>query len=233
MTDAPGPDEQGRGGFERRRRPVKIGRAQGRTPEASPGRILMRQTTHAGTHNSAGPLADAGPYVYDLPVAQGGGQPLPATATAPAPRTAWESAGWSLAECLAIFFISLGASSLKEWSGWSYLQCYAVLYAAFTILTYWSRPRPRPKGSFPRWALKMVGIWLNCYVGLVTVPASLRGLIPEPLAFGLPAFVIVAILYCVAPVRQDTGTKWPFWQWLLVAGFAAVCWASLGPSLLL
>ena len=184
----------------------------------------MRQKTQAITRNAAGPLADAGPYDYDLPVARGGGQPLPA------PRPAWKSTGWSWAECMSLFFISFGASFLQNLSGWRTLHCYMILYAASTVLWYWSGPRPRQ--SFPRWALKVVGIWLNCYVGLVTVPESLSALIPEPLAFGLPAFVLTAVLYCVLPVRPDTGKKFPLWRWLLFAGCAAVFWSATGPSLL-
>jgi hypothetical protein len=78
----------------------------------------------------------------------------------------------------------------------------------------------------------MVGIWLNCYVGFVTVPESLRGVLPEPLAFGLPAFLITAVLYCVAPAKPNTGYKWPLWQWLVFAGWVAACWVWIGPILL-
>jgi hypothetical protein len=36
--------------------------------------------------------------------------------------------------------------------------------------------------------------------------------------------------YCVAPAKPDTGKKWPFWQWLLVAAWAAAFWAVAGPA---
>lgn len=109
------------------------------------------------------------------------------------------------------------------------IQCYLLLYGSASILGYWWKPKPGP--GFLPWALKMVGIWLNCYVGLVTVPESLRGLLPEPLAFGLPAFFITALLYCVIPVRPDTGKRLPLWQWLLWATAAAAIWEWFGPSL--
>lgn len=186
----------------------------------------MRPTTQANSRSSTGPLADAGPYDYDLPVARGAGQPAPAPQ--PAPPPAWQSTGVSIAQCLGIFLMSFGARFLQEWSGWRLLHCYMVFYAGITLLGYWSKPRS--KQGFARWVLKMVGIWLNCYVGFVTVPVSLRGTLPDALAFGLPAFCITALLYNVTPVRPYTGKKWPLWQWLLWSAGAAVFWSFLGPT---
>lgn len=181
----------------------------------------MQQTTHDKNRNQTGPLSDAGPYDYDLPVVSGVGPP------APAPRPTWKS-GLSLKGFLAIGFVTVGAQVLRDWSGWSQLQCYTLLYCVAVIFMYWDTPKPRQ--GFLSWSLKVVGIFLNCYVGLVTVPESLRGLLPEPLAFGLPAFLIMAFLYCALPVRPDTGKKAPLWQWLLCATAFAVIWGWVGPS---
>lgn len=183
----------------------------------------MQQTTRTTTHNSKGPLADAGPYTYDLPVAQGGGQPLPV----PQPRPVRKAFDWSWA--VTILFVSFFAQPLHDWSGWRLIACYMLLCGTGSILSYWSKPKPRP--SFLPWALKVVGIWLNCYIGLVTVPLSLGGLLPAPLAFGLPAFVVVLALYLVLPLRPDTGKKMPLWQWLLWSLAAAVCWGLLAPGI--
>jgi len=77
--------------------------------------------------------------------------------------------------------------------------------------------------------LKVVGIFLNVYFALVTVPQSLRGLLPDSLAFGLPAFVILFGFYWVTPLIQYRKPS-PFWQWLLYAAGVAAFWAWAGPA---
>lgn len=183
----------------------------------------MRQTTDVKDQNPAAPLLDAGLYDYDLPVTRAAGPP-------PHPRPVWRGVGPSIAEGLGIFVINFGAQYLHAWGGWRLLHCYMLVGMPFVVLKYWSGPRPQQ--NFPRWFLKVVGIGLNCYVGFVTVPESLRGLLPETLAFGLPAFLTTAAFYFVAPVRPDTGKKVPLWQWLLVAGWAAAVWVWFGPNLI-
>ncbi|MBV9928927.1 MAG: hypothetical protein JOZ96_28200 [Acidobacteria bacterium] len=187
----------------------------------------MQQPTHTtATQRPAGPLDGAGPYDYDLPAARAGAQPVPV----PAPRPKWKRASFKLADAIAILFISFSVPWLKGATGWRLITCYAFLYAGYTFLTYWTRPDPKPKEGFVRWALKMLGLWLNGYFALVTVPEALDGLLPEWLAFALPAFLLTYALYYVTPVRRDTGLKWPLWQWLVLAAWVAVAWAWLGPS---
>lgn len=184
----------------------------------------MRQTTRAGTHNSTGPLADAGPYEYDLPVARSVSQPVPA------PAPARKRIGWNIAETLFIGLMGMGAQFSQSWFGWRLIHGYVFMYAMGALARYLSKPQP--KQSFPQWLLRQLGIWLNCYIGFVTVPESLRGLLPDPLAFGLPAFLITAVMYVVAPIKPGTAQKWPLWQWLLFAAFCAVVWAWSAPFIL-
>lgn len=180
----------------------------------------MQQTTHDKNRNQTGPPAGAWPYDYDQPVVYGAGQP------APVPRPTWKS-GMSLKGFLTILFVSIGAPAFRDWSGWSQLTCYTLLYCVATILMYWETPKPRQ--GFLLWTLKVVGIFLNLYVALVSVPQSLRGLLPDWLAFGLPAFLFMLAFYWVPPLMPVN--KLPtLWKWLLwAAGFAAF-WAWFGPA---
>jgi hypothetical protein len=180
----------------------------------------MPRTTRTSTHHPAGPLADAGPYDYDLPATRAAGPPPVA------PRPVWKKVGLSVAETAWLFVILFGTPYISNLTGWRLFECYIILFGVYPALKY----RPQPGENFARWVLKAVGMWLNCYVGFVTVPESLRGLLPESLAFGLPAFIVTAALYYVAPVKPDTGKKWPFRQWLLVAAWAATVWAWMGPN---
>jgi hypothetical protein len=181
----------------------------------------MRQTTSADTHHSTGPLSGAGPYEYDLPVAQSGaGQP------APVRRPGWKD-GFSWKSVFVIIFGNMAAQSLSEWSGLSPLHTYTILYCLIIISVYWDMPKPRP--SFLRWTLKVVGIFLNLFIALVTVPRSLRGLLPDSLASALPAFAFFLVLYWVPPLTHLNRKRPPLWQWLLWAAVFATFWGWLGP----
>jgi hypothetical protein len=182
----------------------------------------MRGTTHARTQNHAGPPADAGPYGYDLPVARGGAQPLPAS------RPAGQGASMSATEGLVSFALSFGLLFIRYPSGLLFVR-YSLLACAALVVV---RNLPRRGEGFPRWALKIGGVLLNCYVGFLTVPALLRGALPEPLAFGLPAFLVTAALYCASPVNPSKGREWSLRQWLLWAGLVATGWGFIGPSFL-
>jgi hypothetical protein len=189
----------------------------------------MRQTTHAGTHNSAGPLADAGPYDYAPPVVHGGGQPLPAPAPVPAPRPAWKNYGLALEGAIVILLAVVVAVEFQDLSRLSFLHWYMTLYCAFTVLTYWKTPKPRQ--SFLSWTLRVIGIFLNFFVALVTVPQSLRGLLPDSLAFGLPAFVIMLIFHWVPPLIESKKPPPPLWRRLLSAAIFAAFWAWMTPGI--
>lgn len=169
----------------------------------------------------AGPLADAGPYEYDLPVARGGGQPAPsgspANQDARLPRTGK----------LAGLFWIVATYGLNEWSGWPLLNCYAAMYCVFTIFSYWDTPKPRQ--GFLRWTLKVVGIFLNFFIALVTMPQSLRGLLPDWWAFALPTFVCILIFHWVPPLTQNARST-PLWQWALRAAAFAALWGWAGPA---
>ena len=183
----------------------------------------MQQTTHAGTHNPKAPPADTGPYSYDLPVVHGGvGQPAPVSQPAPKAGGRW----WT--STLAIAFASIAAPILHDLSGWPRLHCYVLLYCLTTVLSYWDTPQPRE--GFLRWTLKVVGLFLNFFFALVSVPQSLLGLLPDSLAFALPAFAIFIIFYWVPPLIQNRKTP-PLWQWLLWSAAFAAFWGWAGPSL--
>ena len=181
----------------------------------------MRQTTSADTHHSTGPLSGAGPYEYDLPVARGVvGQP------APVRRPGWKE-GFSWKSVLVIMFGNIAAQSLSEWSGLPLLHTYTILYCLIIISVYWDMPKPRP--GFLQWTLKVVGIFLNLFIALVTVPRSLRGLLPDSLASALPAFAFFLVLYWVSPLTHLNRKTPPLWQWLLWAAVFATFWGWLGP----
>ena len=183
----------------------------------------MRQTTQTGTHQTAGPLADAGPYDYDLPVARDAGPP------AHAPRPARRAGGLSWMSVCAIAFVSIATQVLHDWSGLPRLHCQMILYCVAFIFMYWDTPRP--KQGFLTWTLQVVGIFLNAFVALVTVPQSLRGLLPDSLAFSLPVFFVILIFYWVSPMIQS-GRAGTLRTWLLCAAGFAAFWGWLGPTLI-
>lgn len=182
----------------------------------------MQQTTRVRNPQQVEPQADAGPYTHDLPVTHGGGQPVHV------PRRARQDfkGSWKWG---SLIILNFAAHALHDESRLTQLESYAVVYGIATVFMYWVGERP--KQSFLSWTLKVVGIWLNCYVWFVTMPESLRGLIPEPLAFGLPAFVVTLIFYWGPSLGRNSRTC-PFWQWLLCAAAFAAFWGWMGPALI-
>jgi len=178
----------------------------------------MQQQTRAGDQKSAGHLADAGPYVYDLPATRGGQQ---------AGRHEPQGDSSSSKGILSLILLNVLARGLHDFYSLPLLHSFIIVCGVGAIIGYWGSPRPRQ--SFLSWTLKIVGLCLNIYIGLVTVPASLRGQLPDPLAFGLPAFALFLIFYWVPPLRTNR-VKCPFWQWLLCAAGFAVIWSWAGPS---
>ena len=185
------------------------------------GELHMQQTTQDRDQKSPGPFAGAGAYDYDLPVARGGVHPAHAPRPARQGQWSWKSSG-------IILLLNIAANAFHDFSGWPQLESFVVVYGVASLFAYWVGERPRQ--SFLPWALKLVGIWLNFYIGFVTVPESLRGLLPEPLAFGLPAFFVTLIFYWVPPLKQSSKT-YTLWQWLLCAVAIAAFWGWAGPHL--
>ena len=181
----------------------------------------MQRTTDTRGQQAAGTPADAWPYDHGPPVVSGGGQP------AHLPRPVPTENQWPWRSFWALLLLKFAAEALDEWSRLTLLGSFVMVYGAATVFGYWVGERPRQ--SFPSWALKVVGIGLNCYVGLATVPLSLRVLLPGPLAFGLPAF-IVALLYYWVPPMKAAGRTTPLWQWLLWAATFAVFWGWWGAN---
>lgn len=158
--------------------------------------------------------------MYDLPVARNG-----VVQPAPVRRPGWMD-GFSWKNVLVVIFGNMAARVFSEWSGLPPLHTFTILYCLVVISVYWDMPKPRP--GFLRWTLKVVGIFLNLFIALVTVPRSLQGLLPDSLAFALPAFVSMLVFYRVSPLMQTRRTT-PFWQWLLWALVFAALWAWVGP----
>jgi hypothetical protein len=179
----------------------------------------MRQTTHAKTGKKAAAHAD--PFAYDLPLTHHG-HPVPAP---PAPTNSQIPEAWGkilfAANLLLLLFVRPG--------GRSFIYYYAALCAAAMVASYWQGERP--KQSFVSWTLKVVGIWLNLYVAFVTVPVSLRGLLPEEYAFGLPAFVMTLVYYWVRPAKPSD-TPYPLWRWVAYAALVAIFWGLNGAALI-
>lgn len=184
----------------------------------------MQQTTSGVDQKATGPLANAGPYTYDLPLRHDPGPPTHL------PRPVQKSYKWSWKSSGLIILLNFAAQALHDGSRLTAFESYVAVYGVFTIFGYWVGERP--KQSFLSWTLKVIGIWLNCYVGLVTVPASLHGILSEPLAYGLPAFLVALAFYWVPPLKATHANRAPeFWHWLLGAAAAAVFWGWVGATL--
>ncbi len=181
----------------------------------------MRQTTHAKKGGRAPTHAD--PYAYDLPLTHHG---RPVSEPRPAPpdsqQTWLPNAVLSAVAVLMPLFMEESRRPL-------FVYLCVAAYGVAMVLSYWQGARP--KQSFLSWTLKVVGICLNFYVAFVTVPLSLRGVVPEWLAFGLPAFVATLVWYWVRPLRPSDKT-YTLWHWLLYSAWSAAGWAWAGPFFL-
>lgn len=185
----------------------------------------MRQTTRVMDRDTEGPLADAGPYAYGPPATLDGARPAPAPQ--PAPRAAGAFLGWSWEIFWLLLLMNISARALHDLSPLTRPQSFVLAYGLGTILAYWRTPKPRE--GFLRWTLKVVGLFLNFYFGLVSVPESLRGVLPDAWAFGLPAFGFLLALHIVPPLLK-VGRDYPFWQWLLFSAALAALWGWAGPG---
>jgi len=126
---------------------------------------------------------------------------------------------------LLLILANLSASAVSE-VGWMRLApAYLACFGAASLVEY--RVRPRPQRSFSSHALRTAGILLNLYVGLVTLPESLRSSLPAPLAYGLPAFVVSLTLYW-APPLYPTGKRLTFREWVIMSVAVAAWWAWVG-----
>ena len=124
----------------------------------------MQQTTRVRDSNSAGTPADSGPYAYDPPVVSG----VVVGPPAHAPRPARPGTGWSVEGVVGLILLNVVARSFADLSPLPKLESYALVSAFTMTLCYWATPKPRQ--GFWRWTLKIVGLFLNCYIGFVTVP---------------------------------------------------------------
>jgi hypothetical protein len=183
----------------------------------------MRQTTHNTEHKTAGPLADAGPYTYDLPAVR---DDVRLMDTARLAAEGGKHTTWI--RPVAFFALFPGAQVVHEMFGLPTLHAYVAVYCLICILEYWDSPKPRQ--GFVSWTLKVIGVWLNGFVGFVSVPQSLRGLLPDELAFGLPAFLVMLVFYWLPFLKRD-GVRPSPWRYFLVAAGLAILWAFLGPAI--
>ena len=136
-----------------------------------------------------------------------------------------KSNGWTL--FLLIILSNVAARATSD-AGWMRLApAYLACFGAASLVEYWVPPRP-PR-SFLSHALRSAGIVLNLYVGLVTLPESLRNSLPTPLAYGLPAFVVFLMLYW-APSLYPTGKTLTFWKWVMMSAALAAWWVWVGAS---
>lgn len=132
---------------------------------------------------------------------------------------------WSSRNFFVVALVTVAANFIKD-AGWMrLLPAYMVCYAAATLIEYWFPPRP-PERFLP-WALKVVGIFLNFYVGLVTLPALLRNSLPTPLAHGLPVFAFCLVIYYVPPL-YPVKRKTALWKWVVGSAAFAALWGLVG-----
>ncbi|HVF44112.1 MAG TPA: hypothetical protein VM936_13905 [Pyrinomonadaceae bacterium] len=126
---------------------------------------------------------------------------------------------------LMLILSNLAAGAIGE-AGWMRLApAYLACCGAASLVEYWVPPRP--PWSFLSHALRMAGVLINLYVGLVTLPESLRNSLPAPLAYGLPAFVVFLMLYW-APPLYPIGKRATFWKWVMMSAAGAAWWAWVG-----
>lgn len=131
--------------------------------------------------------------------------------------------GWAMSLLAILVIMAAKAISGAGWMG--LVSAYLLCFGAASLVEYWVPPRP-PR-SFLSYALKMAGILINLYVGLVALPESLRKSLPAPLAYGLPAFIVFLIFYWAPPI-YPIGKKITFWKWLMISAAAAAWWAWVG-----
>ena len=177
------------------------------------------------TFKSEGRLDETRPYAGSVATAPPPGQVISADELEEQLEQQYEHKvnGWSWRNTLTLLLVIVGANAIRD-AGWMrLLPAYMVCYGVVTIVEYWIPPRP-PQ-SFVSWALKVVGVILNLYVGLVTLPASLKNSLPTPLAYGLPAFVVFLIFYWVPPL-YPIKRKNALWKWVIGAAAFAALWGS-------
>jgi hypothetical protein len=106
------------------------------------------------------------------------------------------------------------------------LPAYILAYGVLAVVEL--RIPPRSPQSFVSCVLRIAGVCLNLYVGLVSLPAALRESLLAPLAHGLPAFLVALIFYWVPPF-YPAGRRQEFWKWAIGAVVFAVLWGGFGP----
>lgn len=103
-----------------------------------------------------------------------------------------------------------------------------IAYTIALLVGYWIAPRPPYKYS--QFALGVALYMLGALAGLWGIPKLLTQLVPVPLAYGLPTFVVVLVAYWAKPLYPVKQSQNRFWVWLLFsAGIAGLYgWAMSG-----
>lgn len=181
----------------------------------------MQQTPHHHRRKTERPPLDIPLHEHDLPVLHDSRPRI----SPPPPPTAQTGTDW---QTTVLFLLPpLVGMPLDGIHPFSMVQVCAVMYGLVGILWYWVAPRP-PQ-SFLSWILKIIGVWLNFYVALVTIPQLLRVHLPEQLAFTLPALVGLLIFAWLPPLKPNY-PQTSRWQQVLSALTLAYFWGTIGPS---
>jgi len=116
--------------------------------------------------------------------------------------------------------VLLGWLKILEELGLSLPIAFFVSGVLDFIVTYWIPPRPR--ASFPRYALLAVLTWLGFVLAFWSIPAVLRRLMPVELAYAIPAFFYTICFYGI-PIflwgkrwrRKRTELEISFVHWVI------------------
>lgn len=135
---------------------------------------------------------------------------------------------WSARNVFWVMLVNVAARGIIG-TGWARpLTVFMACFAAWTIADYWVPPRPQV--SFLSWMLRVLGVLVNFYVGMVALPLSLRHSLPTPLAYGLPAFLVGLSLYWMPPVFPMKG-RTALWKWAVMSAAFAVFWGLVGSQI--
>lgn len=122
--------------------------------------------------------------------------------------------------------LSVVAANVFKDLGWlPYLVGFSLAYAVALLIEYWIPPKPPV--SFLAWAGRILVYFVLILLGLWALPSLLSRWLWPPLAYGLPAFVSIVLIYWLPPIYPSKG-KNDFWQWILYSLGAGLLFAILG-----